>query len=391
MPRNFSDICLTSQQMRMYGNEAEKYLQRYFYPCVALFGLAGNLINLTVLLNRSMRSRSNCLLAALALSDIIFLILLFPNILANYPIFTNSYYYRYLYFYSKVHLISLANWSSCVAIWCVIAVCTDRLVGIRRPLYIITEWKWYRLPLILTTIVVCTGLVTFYQHFQYECLVRSYCKGTQIFSKCIAINNDGRWFGNRTNPFSASYRKLIDISVMVNAISMVLLPIFLLTVLNLMLLCIVRNRATGLLLESDAPHSESTKDGQCQLQKTEQRVTLTVTLIVTMFTITNGPSAVVHLIQIAHPQQQIYNMTLLCNTLVICGKACNFIVFCLSSKHFRSRLFLLTKRKMSRRFAKLSTGVLDMTVTAQRRANSRAQHSISNPLLLTNRRSADLS
>uniref|UniRef100_F1L5A7 G-protein coupled receptor n=1 Tax=Ascaris suum TaxID=6253 RepID=F1L5A7_ASCSU len=386
MSHNFSEVCLTPQQMRMYGNEAEKYLQRYFYPCVVLFGLAGNLLNLTVLLNKSMRSRSNSFLAALAFSDIIFLVLVFPNILANYPIFTNSYYYRYFYFYSKVHLISFANWSSCIAIWCVIAVCADRLVGIRDPLYVITEWEWYRMPLILTTIVLSTGIVTFYQHFQYECLVRSYCKGTQIYSKCIAINNDGRWFGNRTNPFSLSFRKFIDISVMINAVSMVLLPIFLLTVLNLMLLFVLRNRSSSLLLDSDAPKSKSSKDGQCQLQRTEQRVTLTVALIVTMFTVTNGPSAVIHLIQTAHPKMQLYNMTLLCNTLVICGKACNFILFCLSSKHFRRRLIFFTQRKVSRQFTKLSNGVLDIAANAHRRV-SRVQHSIgiSNPLQSGNR------
>ncbi|VDK43636.1 unnamed protein product [Anisakis simplex] len=315
-PHSFSNVCLKVEQMRMYGNEAEKYLQRYLYPCVTLFGLAGNLLNLTVLLNRTMRSRSNCFLATLAVADIVFLVLLIPNILANYPIFTNNYYYRYFYFYSKVHLLSLANWSSCVAMWCVIVVCADRLLGIRRPLYVITEWEWYRLPLIIASIVVCTGAMTFYQHFQYECLVRSYCKGTQIYSKCIAVNNDGRWFGNRTNPFPESYRKFINISVTVNAISMVLLPIFLLTLLNLMLLLVLRNRSNDLLMtkngHSPLKQKTSTRDSQYQLQKTEHRVTLTVALIVTMFTITNGPSAVVHLIQIAHPQLRLYSMTLLC-------------------------------------------------------------------------------
>ncbi|VDN56106.1 unnamed protein product [Dracunculus medinensis] len=114
---NLTQICLTSQQLRMYGNEAEKYLQRYFYPCIIVFGIAGNLLNLTVLLNKSMRSRSNCFLSALAFSDILFLILMSPNILANYPIFTHSYAYRYFYFHAKIHLIALANWSSSVAIW----------------------------------------------------------------------------------------------------------------------------------------------------------------------------------------------------------------------------------------------------------------------------------
>lgn len=53
----------------------------------------------------------------LAFSDIIFLALLFPNILANYPFFTYNNYFRYFYFHTKIHLLSLANWWSAVAIW----------------------------------------------------------------------------------------------------------------------------------------------------------------------------------------------------------------------------------------------------------------------------------
>ncbi|VDK46046.1 unnamed protein product [Gongylonema pulchrum] len=116
MSMNFSEVCLTQQQMRMHGNEAEKYLQRFVYPCIAAFGITGNVLNLTVLLNRSMRSRSNSFLAALAIADIVFLSLLIPNILANYPIFTYNYTYRYFYFRIKIHLLSFANWSSSAAI-----------------------------------------------------------------------------------------------------------------------------------------------------------------------------------------------------------------------------------------------------------------------------------
>uniref|UniRef100_A0A0R3RNH5 G_PROTEIN_RECEP_F1_2 domain-containing protein n=1 Tax=Elaeophora elaphi TaxID=1147741 RepID=A0A0R3RNH5_9BILA len=43
--------------MQLYGNEVEKYLQRFLYPCIVVLGIAGNALNLTVLLNRSMRSR----------------------------------------------------------------------------------------------------------------------------------------------------------------------------------------------------------------------------------------------------------------------------------------------------------------------------------------------
>ncbi|VDL79606.1 unnamed protein product [Nippostrongylus brasiliensis] len=54
---NFSHVCLTEQQQMMNGTPLEYNLQRYVYPAIAVFGILGNVLNLTVLLNRSMRSR----------------------------------------------------------------------------------------------------------------------------------------------------------------------------------------------------------------------------------------------------------------------------------------------------------------------------------------------
>ncbi|PIO63029.1 hypothetical protein TELCIR_15391, partial [Teladorsagia circumcincta] len=98
---NFSHVCLTEQQQMMNGTPLEYNLQRYIYPAIAVFGILGNVLNLTVLLNPGMRSRANTFLAVLAFADIIFLSLLFPNILANYSFFTFNYYFRYFYFHTK--------------------------------------------------------------------------------------------------------------------------------------------------------------------------------------------------------------------------------------------------------------------------------------------------
>uniref|UniRef100_A0A1I8ESP3 G-protein coupled receptors family 1 profile domain-containing protein n=1 Tax=Wuchereria bancrofti TaxID=6293 RepID=A0A1I8ESP3_WUCBA len=273
MSNNATNICLTNQQMRLHGNEVEKYLQRFLYPCIVILGITGNVLNLTVLLNRSMRSRSNIFLSALALADIIFLLLLLPNILATYPIFT-----------------------------LVVAVCADRLIGIRRPLHAKTDCNKYCTP---------------------------------------------RWFWNRTNPYSATYRNFIDISVTVNAVTTIILPIFLLSFFNFLLLCILRNRR-DLLLVSTNQRRLPKKKRSLQYLKMEHRVTLMVTLIVTTFIILNGPSAVIHLVNLARKKKLNYNFTLLGNTLVIIDKACNFILFCLTSRHFRARLFQLTQRKVNR-------------------------------------------
>ncbi|VDM97664.1 unnamed protein product [Thelazia callipaeda] len=370
MVNNSSQICLTISQMELYGNEMEKYLQRLLYPLVAIFGVTGNVLNLTVLLNRSSRSRSNIFLAALAVADIIFLLLLTPNILATYPVFTYNYFYRYIYFHIKIHLLSLTNWVSSTAIWLMIAVCANRLIGIMRPLHAKTDWNQYRISLIIAAIIIMTGIVNFYQHFQYVCLIRHFCYGTQIYSKCRSVNNDRlamlliqRWFRNGTNPYPTSYRRFIDISITVNAVTTIILPIFLLSFLNVLLLCTLRNRRVFLLVASNQKWykfefkfcSSTKKSSTFRYLKTEHHVTMTVALIVTAFIILNGPSAVIHLVNLAHKRKLNYNFILLGNTLVIINKACNFILFCLTSEHFRGRLFKLTQKKVSRRMRMFST------------------------------------
>ena len=71
---------------------------------------------------------------------------------------------------------------------CVIAVCADRLIGIKHPLYIRSHVAGYKIKLLIATIVLFPGIFTAYQHVAHTCLVRSYCRGTQLYSKCLPVN-----------------------------------------------------------------------------------------------------------------------------------------------------------------------------------------------------------
>uniref|UniRef100_A0A914N5Y2 G-protein coupled receptors family 1 profile domain-containing protein n=1 Tax=Meloidogyne incognita TaxID=6306 RepID=A0A914N5Y2_MELIC len=155
--------CLTEEQMQMHGSEFEWYLQRYLFPSLVIFGILGNALNLSVLLDKKMQSRANTFLAMLAFADIFFLSLLVPNILANYSIFSRNWHFRMFYLSAKVHLISLANWASAVAIWCVIAVCTDRLIGIRNPLAARGHITRRKMVGLICAIVAVPGLLTAHQ------------------------------------------------------------------------------------------------------------------------------------------------------------------------------------------------------------------------------------
>ncbi|VDN91636.1 unnamed protein product [Brugia pahangi] len=53
MSNNATNICLTNQQMRLHGNELEKYLQRFLYPCIVILGITGNIKYLFVGLSTS--------------------------------------------------------------------------------------------------------------------------------------------------------------------------------------------------------------------------------------------------------------------------------------------------------------------------------------------------
>uniref|UniRef100_A0AC34F5U8 G-protein coupled receptors family 1 profile domain-containing protein n=1 Tax=Panagrolaimus sp. ES5 TaxID=591445 RepID=A0AC34F5U8_9BILA len=64
-----------------------------------------------------MKTRSNLLLACLAVADMVFLILMLPHSFANYDYFVHNYTFRLFYVRTKTHLIAFANWSSAAAIW----------------------------------------------------------------------------------------------------------------------------------------------------------------------------------------------------------------------------------------------------------------------------------
>uniref|UniRef100_A0A1I7WUD7 G_PROTEIN_RECEP_F1_2 domain-containing protein n=1 Tax=Heterorhabditis bacteriophora TaxID=37862 RepID=A0A1I7WUD7_HETBA len=69
-------------------------------------------------------------------------------------------------------------------------------------------------------------------------------------------------------------------------------------------------------------------------------MTHTVLAIVTCFTLTQGPSALVFIYQILYPTTpMIRDISIVANQLVLTGKMLNVILFCLTSSTFRRKLF----------------------------------------------------
>lgn len=84
--------------------------------------------------------------------------------------------------------------------------------------------------------------------------------------------------------------------------------------------------------------------------KRQRRATLIVVIIASTFTISQMPSAVIHLISLIYPkiknEEKFRIAAVLTNSLVVMGKTANFFLFCTWSSYFRKNLNRVISMKM---------------------------------------------
>jgi hypothetical protein len=140
---------------------------------------------------------------------------------------------------------------------------------------------------IVLLIVIVTGALTFYHYLSFDCIIREYCNGTQLFLRCFDVTSErfvwldrlqmcisfnSSWYGNMTNPHSDQLRSYIKWSTYINAIFVVILPIALLTLLNAMLIAVLRRRDSQMMRSEDAIALKKMSSHHLAHQKTEIKV-----------------------------------------------------------------------------------------------------------------------
>ncbi|CAJ0942447.1 unnamed protein product, partial [Mesorhabditis belari] len=365
--------CLGERQMMLSVHGLSNVLIGYVVPVIALFGISGNILNLTVLLAKNMRTRSNVLLACLAVADVVFLLCMLPDAMANYRYFSFNNLFRKFYLTNKIHLLHLLNWSSAAAIWLILIICSERLIGIRYPLSVRKHKSLLSPPFLVSMTVLLTGLLTFHHNISYKCEWRNFCNGTQYHSMCFHVDGPA-WFRNQPNPTPQWIRLYVRCSLEIQAVCVVFIPVLLVFISNLLLIATMRRRARFLAV--GAGGGEMTDQHRA---RTEHKVTLTVCAIVTCFTITQGPSAVIPVVSSLSgvPIEKFAKETTIVTTMVVVGKALNFILFCLSSASFRQRLLFRTKGTLLRR--KRTAARMALHITREYETLSTRVHSSSDP------------
>ncbi|KAM3725349.1 putative G-protein coupled receptor [Dirofilaria immitis] len=317
---------------------ADDFFYQTAFPIQFAITIIGNALTLSVLLNQSMRNRANHLLAALAFADMAVFIFMLPTSLSAIQRFYESTTFRIIFAHTKTHFAALANWFSCAAIWIVLAVSAERLLIIKFPFRSLKQYHAMGSIIIISMILAFTLVLTCYHHFSYHCAALWVCNMTQIYMKCLPVTLNWTEFG--LVPYyqpSDRFIFYINMSVIANAFVGVIIPVFIVAFLNVYLIRLLQIRTEQ--AKSDEVSFGPAFNNFCEQ---ERKMTVTIVAIVTCFTVTQLPSAILFLYEkiISDAKTDAFaKASCITNFLVLTGKMLNVVLFCLTSATFRRKLF----------------------------------------------------
>ncbi|KAK6752343.1 hypothetical protein RB195_003642 [Necator americanus] len=357
--------CLKPAELRFVHDPLTRWLWQYLFPLQFTLGVLGNILNLCVLASDETSNVASDLLAAVSFCDLAFLLVMLPHALSSYDTLAFNDTFRFFYLKSKQHIAAVANWMSAAAIWLILAVSVERFLIIRSPLRSKLYWQRGKMVLVLSSIFFATGLLTLYHHFEYDCTLMEFCNGSQLIDFCYyAGEKHPRTFLKKELILPSEVKKVyMRVMTIFNAVLVVLAPILLVIVLNMLMIRELHYNDLSIL---ETFRGSITRNQHRQ----RRRVTITVIAIGLCFSLTQGPSAVMVIWELfagyAHLGATFYAIFSITNSLVVTGKTINFILFCLSSEHFRRKCFILLFRK----FPKLSQSSFGQRFSAYTRSNS---------------------
>ncbi|KAL6737164.1 hypothetical protein Aduo_010832 [Ancylostoma duodenale] len=357
--------CLKPAELRFVHDPLTRWLWQYLFPLQFTLGVLGNILNLCVLASDETSNVASDLLAAVSFCDLAFLLVMLPHALSSYDTLAFNDNFRFFYLKSKQHIAAVANWMSAAAIWLILAVSVERFLIIRSPLRSKLYWQRGKMVLVLSSIFFATGLLTLYHHFEYDCTLMEFCNGSQLIDFCYyAGEKHPRTFLKKELILPSEVKKVyMRVMTIFNAVLVVFAPILLVIVLNMLMIRELHYNDLSIL---ETFRGSITRNQHRQ----RRRVTITVIAIGLCFSLTQGPSAVMVIWELfagyAHLGATFYAIFSITNSLVVTGKTINFILFCLSSEHFRRKCFILLFRK----FPQLSQSSIGQRLGAYTRSNS---------------------
>uniref|UniRef100_A0A914W2L9 G-protein coupled receptors family 1 profile domain-containing protein n=1 Tax=Plectus sambesii TaxID=2011161 RepID=A0A914W2L9_9BILA len=339
-PRN-AMVTLSNIALLIYYN------RKFVFPLQFCAGVVGNALNLVVLNSTHMRTKTNLFLAALAVADLCFFVVVLPLNLTVYASAVNGtaaveslapstvLFHSFL---SHAHIPSLAfaNWFSASSIWLSVGVTIERASVVTFPMIAKNSFTKRRITLGICLVFVLSFILSGYHFFWMKV---EECRQCMMQHRFVPVRQ-------KDDPPRYLY---VHLSHILYAFFVVAIPLVALIVLNGILIHQLNLNRLEMKRFQQSSH----------LRGNERKATILVIVIIIAFVITNVPSGFFIVIQVVYtirkmgaepspsPQWQIL-FAELSNSLVCTGKALNFVLYCSASSSFRKKLFQLIRRSASR-------------------------------------------
>ncbi|KAL4229233.1 hypothetical protein ACF0H5_012272 [Mactra antiquata] len=143
-----------------------------FYPVMCLFGITGNIMSVIVMSQKQMRSSTNTYLFALAISDLIKLIvdfLYFTVILiGQFDTSTGNRAFAFLYPYAHY----VFNASLCVSAWLIVSVAVERYIYVCHPTKVKVYCNIYKARTISFSVFIVMSVLAIPNGMRYRTVLK---------------------------------------------------------------------------------------------------------------------------------------------------------------------------------------------------------------------------
>lgn len=293
-------------------------INNYGLPTVCMFGIVGNILNLTILTRRKLRrslrtveQAANLCLIALALSDFMFCLFAFPTTFLPSDFDTDTGFIIYYWMYSP----AIINVFILTSTWLTVTMATERYFTICHPLNQNLLMTLKRTKLIIVIVYVLSALFNVPVLWRNQVVENVVDNSTKVYTMgIIPLGND--------TIADTTYR-------VVWAILGNFIPLILLVGFNI---CICRK------IHQSYQYRKKFHFDRSSSQDTNFTLTTTLIVIVVMFLILVAPSEIVlHIASMIH-SENYRSIEAIMNFMQSVNFSVNFILYCIISSYFRKTL-----------------------------------------------------
>ena len=310
-------------------NDYQQTTQMLFYAwgivgnIISLLGIMGNILSISVLANRRMRSSTSYYLIALAVFDTVVLIsmmlfLAIPTIGPATGLF-QGYNKAYPYIHPFAYPIALI--SQTCSIYTTVAFTVERYIAVCKPLHAANMCTINRAKKVIVAVMACCILFNIPRMFEYE---------IHVLEEFDPVTNTTHVRNVRTSLGKNKLFKRVYFMYL-HTIVMVILPFVVLLLLNIFLIRAVNN-------------SRQAHGKVCAKTRKENNLTVMLISVVVVFLLCQVPSIPDNIFMAILPQEQqntlpYITLTSISQVLSILNSAVNFYLYCVFGNKFR-RVFL---------------------------------------------------